>query len=729
MGKIIFFATMFIVAVVFANGQGTFPSKKMFENPDVAYLPQALYFWNNTLVDSTEIKKQMLGFKEKCAYGGFGILPFGDKFQPEYLSDEYFKVYGAALKQAKKLGLTMCLYDEYGFPSGGMGANNADGIGRFEQKFPGQTIKRLDKIEYDIYGTEISMKIPEGQLMAAVAMESSSLKRINLRKHINGGELQWTAPEGDWKLMFFMCVKDGDPIVDYLDPVAVSNFVKLTHQEYYERFSEYFGSVITGTFFDEPTMYRAKGRMWTGKFNEKFNEKYRFDPEIYYPALWYDIGSETAAARDYLFGFRSELYAKGFMKAVNYWSADHGLYATGHQDQEEILNPVSVSGDFMKCFKYQDIPGIDKIGGNRPAERFYKIVSSSAYNWDKTLVMSETYGAMGNISWGEIFSVAMDQYAKGINMLIPHAVWYDDENVTFKPELSFRNPLYADSLKVFNQFLARLNLILQREGRHVADIAMLYPIQNLQAGHCLDGPLGYYKGGVEIPNTDYVDLANLLTEVAGKDFTFIHPEVLDERCDISGGKLILNNKVNMEQFDLLIVPSCKVISVSNLEKIAKFHKKGGKVIFTTQLPARSSEFGKDSEIEQLMGSFVFEGAQTKSVKAKGKAVFIEQPNGQAILEALGSFDILYDVDYPTIQNLRYIHKVVEGKDVYYFANIGDTQVDAHVKLRGKHVLEKWDPHNGAVFSADVSLNGGKKGESTTLHLNLKPFDSVFYIEK
>jgi hypothetical protein len=48
--------------------------------------------------------------------------------------------------------------------------------------------------------------------------------------------------------------------------------------------------------------------------------------------------------------------------------------------------------------------------------------------------MSETYGAMpdfdkpGDLTWDDIWSIAMDQYSKGINMLIPHAVWYDNTN-------------------------------------------------------------------------------------------------------------------------------------------------------------------------------------------------------------------------------------------------------------------------------------------------------------
>ena len=113
---------------------------------------------------------------------------------------------------------------------------------------------------------------------------------------------------------------------------------------------------------------------------------------------------------------------------------------------------------------------------------------------------------MGNIPVEQLYSIAMDQYAKGINQLIPHAVWYNDSDVTFLPELSWRNPLYSDALPQFNKFLSRLNYLLRRPGRTVANIAMLYPIQTLQAGHYLDGPEGFYAGGFRIPDTDYIDV-------------------------------------------------------------------------------------------------------------------------------------------------------------------------------------------------------------------------------
>jgi hypothetical protein len=725
--RIILVVFLLLTNVELSPAQGF--SREQFSNPPIQFWPRPLWFWNNTTVQTEEVEKQMVAFRDSCGYGGFGILPFGKKFKPEYLSEEYFKVYGKALEKAKELGLTMCLYDEFGFPSGGAGAVNGDDIPRFALKYPTQTIKRLDKIEAEVNGPVFyNCKIPDGALMGIVAMETKTLQRIDLTAKVTEGELKWNVLPGNWKIMIFMCVKDGDPILDYLNPEAVRNFIEMTHEAYYEHFKEYFGTVISGTFFDEPTMYRANGRMWTEAYNLKFKGKYGFSPVLLYPALWYDIGNETQSARNYLFGFRTELYAEGFTKEVNDWSIAHGITATGHQDNEELKNPVGTSGDLMKCFKYLDIPGVDKIGGNRPAEDFYKIISSSAYNWDKPFVMSETYGAMGNLSWNEMISVAMDQYSKGINMLIPHAVWYDNKNVTFKPELSQRNPIYRDSLKIFNLFLSRLNVILQNKGRHVADIAVLYPISSLQGEHYFDGPLGFYKGGVDIPKTDYVDVAKWLTNYAGKDFTFLHPEVLDEKCQIANKKLHLQNAANWEDFQVLVIPSCKTISVSNLQKIKSFYDQGGKVIFTTQLPSMSVEKGKGDEILRIIKSIFVEGNQQSTNNKGGKAYFIASPDGAEIREALEQTGINYDVDYPLNENLRYLHKNTGERDIFYFANIGGSSINTAITLRGSYNPEIWDPHSGlTISSASTHFIAGNKNK-TIIQLELQPFHSCFLIQ-
>ena len=552
------------------------------------YRPIPLWFWNDSEVHKEELTEQLKQIK-RTGYGGVSILPFGKGFKPEYLSDAYFDVYKSCIKEAQRQGLKMHIYDEYGFPSGTAGDINGDGIGRFKKRYPQHTNKRLDKSEYPVTNKgNFRLEIAQENLMGIVAMDTVNLNRIDITPLVHGGILKWNVPGGAWKIMAFHCVDAENSIVDYLDPQAADLFIGMTHQAYYDRFSSYFGNVVEGTFFDEPTMYYANGRTWTPKFNERFEKRYGYSPVLFYPALWQDIGEQTTAARNMLHSFRSDLFASGYIKHVNQWSREHGVYATGHLDNEEILNAVGTSGDYMKAFKYLDAPGIDKIGGDRPTEEFYKLISSAAYNWDKHLVMSETYGDMGNISWNEMFGIAMEQYAKGINMLIPHAVWFNDKNVTFLPELSLRNPVYADSLKTFNDYLTRLNVMLRNEGTWAGDIAVLYPIHSMQGDHYFEGPLDYYKGGVELDYLDYTKVGATLYDSLGHDFMYMHPEVLDEKCHVEGANLALNNTRQKADFSVLVVPAMNSISQSNLKKARDFARGGGVVLFTSQLPHKSA---------------------------------------------------------------------------------------------------------------------------------------------
>ncbi|MCX6925848.1 MAG: glycosyl hydrolase, partial [Verrucomicrobia bacterium] len=377
------------------------------------------------------------------------------------------------------------------------------------------------------------------------------------------------------------------------------------NEAYYRKFPEHFGTTIDSAFYDEPTFHWVQGgRAWTSGFNEEFRRVNGYDPVIYYPALWYDIGPETAAARNALFGMRAALYSTGFPKVLNDWCRAHRIQLTGHVDQEEVVNPVGLCGDLMKSFRHQDIPGIDQIGGYGRASKAYKIVSSAANNYDRPLVLTECYGAMDRLPVDNLYKEAMDQFAKGINVMVPHAVWYEPETIIFQPDLSPDSAAYGPHLAAFNRYIGRLQLMLQG-GRHVADIAVLYPIATLQAGYYF-GPGTPYEGGVIPPEADYMDLGERLALDVRRDFTFLHPETLDERCSVQGPMLRLNNRTNAEEYKVFIIPGSRAIHWSSLRKIKAFYDQGGIVVATTRLPDCSAEFGHDADVrkvvEEMFGS-------------------------------------------------------------------------------------------------------------------------------
>ena len=724
----LFILLLIFIAANIAQAQESIYDTKIFRQPPMKYRPIPLWFWNNTTINSQELEYQLEKMITQDGYGGCAILPFGQNFQPSYLSETYFDMYRIATEKAKSFGAQMSVYDEYGFPSGSMGAINGSGVTTFKNNHPDHTVKRLDKTEYslkrgEIFDREIRLS---GKLMSLVAWNSQTKQIKNLRSyyHESLSRLSWTSPDEEgWRILVFECVIDGDPNVDYLSKEAVSYFVRDTHEEYYKHFAPYFGSTIVSTFFDEPTMYRAQGRMWTNDFNEEFKRRYGFSPEELYPALWYDIGEKTAWARNMLFGLHTTLYNEGFMKTIGDWATSHGILSTGHQDQEEIANPTSVAGDLMVVGKYMSMPGIDKIGGGRPTEDFYKVVSSSANCWDKDYVMSETYGAMGNISVDELYKIAIEQYTKGINHLIPHAVWYNDKDVTFLPELSWRNPIYNDVLPQFNQFLARLNYLLARPGRHVADVAMVYPIQTLYAGHYLDGAKGFYNGGVDVEGTDYPQISRILTDELGVDFTYLHPEVLDDRCKVAKGKLHMRNKVNSETFKVIILPGMSAISLSNLKLIEKAWKSGVGVIFTTQIPQHCSDKADGDAMVQKIVRGMLDGDNGHTA-----AHFVKNPSSESLGTILSQIMPDPDVEFAGgTHPFNYMHKVIGGHDVYYFGNIDTSISECTIRLGShsfKNTMSILDPHTGESYPAELI----KDGQNVKIRLSLNPSQSLFLVD-
>lgn len=700
--------------------------REEFVESPIRYHSRPLWFWNGPL--STEKTREILEGCKASGYYGVGILP-SSGMTPAFMTSQFLDHYQASVDIAAGLGMKCCLYDEYGFPSGSAG-------GELEAKYPEALSKRLDMLSIDVTGpAHVAYDVPEGVFMGAVVMRPDGGERRNITASVKDGKLTWDTPDGVWRIMVFTCVRDGArELVDYLDPEAVKRFIELTYQKYYEKFPEHFGKTIDAAFYDEPTFHWIRGgRAWTPAFNEKFKARYGFDPVIYYPALWFDIGPETAAARNALFGFRAELYATGFPKVVNEWCAEHKIRLTGHLDQEEIVNPVGLCGDLIKAFQYQDIPGIDQISCYGRASKVYKVVSSAANNYDRPLVMTECYGAM-DLAVPNLYKEAMDQFAKGINLMIPHAVWYDPVKIACPPELSDRTETYAQHLPEYNRYIGRLQRMLQG-GRHVADIAVLYPIATMQSDYYFgpgDAPGKAYLGGVIPPEADYMDVGERLSLEIRRDFTFVHPEVLAEKCRVDGAELRLENQTNAESYRVFIIPGVRTIAWSSLKKIKEFYDHGGKVIATTRLPDTSSEFGKDEEVRRTILEMF--GRQTsRPDRESGNAYFVAQPTASALKsvldEALDVYDVAVEGDVQVRGgNFSYIHKVQDGRDIYFFANSSDDNVDTIVRIRKKHALQAWDPHTGKIVPLECSV-GVEKGEPVTrARLKLGPVRSVFWVE-
>jgi hypothetical protein len=403
-------------------------------------------------------------------------------------------------------------------------------------------------------------------------------------------------------------------------------------------------------------------------------------------------------------------------------------------DQEEILSPVPISGDLMKIFEHQDIPGVDQIMSYGRASAAYKLISSAANNYDKPAVMCEVFGAMGeDMPVENLYREAIDQFAKGINFVVPHGTWYDGEkNVIFPPELSFRSKKFGPVLPDYNKYVKRTSALL-RGGRHISDIAVLYPIADLSAYHVL-GESDPYLGGNIAPHVNYMKIGEALSLEIRKDFTYIHPDILNAKCIADNGRLILDNAENRECYKVVILPAVEVIHAENLEKLRQFTETGGTVISVGLLPSKSAEYGQDNKVRKLTGDlFDYSDCCPFTLRMYGnggRCYYIPVFTPEILSSVLKDTGIIFDVECAPVTidggNFTYIHKESDGRDIYFFVNSSDIPVSAEVKLRGQKFLELWNPHDGDGNRVKAVYTVNKDGTTTVL-VELDPVKSVFFV--
>ena len=228
-------------------------------------------------------------------------------------------------------------------------------------------------------------------------------------------------------------------------------------------------------------------------------------------------------------------------------------------------------------------------------------------------------------------------------------------------------------------------------------------------------------------------ISQRLTNELGRDFQFLHPEVLQDACRVDKNGLTLANTKQYNTFRTLIVPSSKTISVANLAKILTFFEAGGQVIFTTQLPVKSTEPNADAQVVALMDKLLPEklrsSGEPHTNPAGGRVVFLAKPGADALRNALARPSETFDVEFPEgIVPMRYIHKERAGKDIYYFANLNGKAFDSAVALRGKKRYELWNPHTGEVTALQPEYAKKGKDRVSLVRLRVEPSQSVFLVE-
>lgn len=440
-------------------------------------------FWFlNDRLETTEIRRQI---QEMHAHGVKGFfLHSRQGLEQPYLSDAFFACLNDAVQEAKALGMTANLYDEYPYPSGVAGGEVLLG----NPQWWGTTL-RHDVADIDTDGGCLRRPLPIGKVLSCKAFprlndntldwehgrdlrsavgihlgdESyniGGLTPYNRKRYFASNPapmLETALPEGRWRLVATVQAvitghKYWDHFVDVMNPEAIRAFINLTHERYWQRLGPDFGHAIQAIFVDEvcaawsallpPRFQREKGYDILGRLEAIA------DPA--HPDHW-QVEADLARVKHLMF-------CESFDAPIRDWCRQHGIAYSGEKTSFRFSQ-----------LAYMDIPGCEPGHTKAGAAKVDTLKSLVRGNARATAAAAYFYGKPGalcecfhSLGWGgtlqDARNIAENLVLLGISYLVPHGFFYSTHALKkhdAPPTFFFQMPYW----RFFGQLSRRLERI------------------------------------------------------------------------------------------------------------------------------------------------------------------------------------------------------------------------------------------------------------------------------
>ena len=623
-------------------------NKKDFVRPGNEYKIAPFWFLNDRLKPA-EMRRQVREFAKKGTGGAFMHGRFG--LRTPYFSKDWWKCISAAVSEGKKLGFNLWVYDEMNWASGWA-------HGKIYEENPDLQEQHLDLVEKDVTGPLHFVEwVPPNSFPEFIYIckpDYSGLKEVT--KDVWDWQLVTDIPQGPHKVLFFVRRNSGltHPItrpahIDRLNIEATKAYIRLSHEEYRKRFSKDFGRTIPGVFTDEPGFYHnlwncnPLSLTWTKTLPAFFRKRCGYDLKDKLICLWKDTGDYKKARGDF-YDTVAEMFCANYFKPIGAWAKKNKLKFTGHLEWEEgFSNHIQFSGHLMKPLRLLDIPGLDKIDRNkrRLTEKF---ISSASHLSGKSRTLSETYACSSwDLTLEEMKAVCDWQYARGVDLLNPHAFYYSIRN-----ERKFEchpseghNNIFWPFFRTFADYAARLSYILTR-GRHRAPVALYYPIHTAWS--------------LRTPDLNKNEELNKLSDL----FDDVGHALMENQIDfdILDDGFIESAKINAgcleiagEKFSVVMLAGADIIPGATMRKLREFARKGGRVVvLRSSIAAVRDEWA------------------AKTIDDAVKMLKNEEAC-DAILEKEN-------------RDIKYLRRAGENWDLYFIINENEKPAELNIKLRG-----------------------------------------------
>ncbi|VGO12677.1 hypothetical protein PDESU_01230 [Pontiella desulfatans] len=519
------------------------------------------------------------------------------------------------------------------------------------------------------------------------------------------GKLAWTAPKGHYTIVRFGYTtrgKTNHPAARSGQGLECDKLSKAGADLHWNRFltnvladaGPLTGKSLKRVLIDS---YEVGLQNWTHDFAQQFKARRGYDMTPWMPCMTGRVVGSLELSERFLWDLRRTIMD---LMTENYFGRFAELC---HQKGLTLsIEPYGNGGfDHFQAAAVADVP-IGEFWTKRHIERLdmsMKLTASAAHMGDKRYVGAEAYTAMPEAADWKSHPYSMKAegdlaYAEGINRYIFHTFAHQpfaDDIVPgmtmgrFGMQMNRNNTWFMEARPWFDR-LARCQYLLQ-EGQFVADLLYIHGegVQRNEVRKSLSPvpPDGY----------DY--------DVGGFD------ALMDLR--VEDGRLVLPSGMSYRVLVLTRMPTARP---ELMTKLAELVRQGAIVVGEKPVGSPSLENYPDcdKQVETIAASLWDSGR-------------VEKPeNLPAVLKQI---DLVPDFEVSGEANLAYIHRRIDGKDVYFVSNQDalPSSVRCRFRVAGR-TPELWHPDTGRIEAAPVWKSNGA---TTEVALELDPAGSVFVV--
>lgn len=730
-----------------------------WEHPARTYRPHTRWWWPGNALTKADITFQL----EQMAGQGMGGVEIMTAFQmyekgnAEYLSPAHLELMKFAIAEARRLDMEVAITFGPGWSFGGpwvkpeeqskalcIGMVDLTGGISFNELLPAAKAKGESGMEND----GMVVAVVAARIVDKDQLDGNSLTVLSGKIKPGTNSLEWQVPPGKWRLMAFWLKRTGQQnqaysgpkpsmVIDHFSQSAMQNYCNYLGGILTQAIGSEFGRTVDSFFCDSfEIMPLPNSLLWSNELLAFFKKDIGYDFTQYLPAIWFNIGPQTARVRYDLGRFLNDQGLKTMFKIFDDYCAANNVQARiqpHYRFTEELVQGAgAIARPETEVTTTRFEPTADPHKATASGARFYgrEIVSAEAY----TFIHPDRY----RTSLQEM-KIATDAFLRdGVTQFYNHGYFASPElhvapsrDMPWASRISHWNTWWK-YYHCLTDYVSRSAYLL-RQGKLVADVLIYSPQATIWSEKALYG--------TERRIMPYGDLAKTLV-ANGYDFDIVNDDLLQHQAKFQNGKVTINGY----SYRILLLPAAKVLPIETARAIRNFANSGGTVIALGELPSAAAGLNNaetnDLELRKII-SGIFEG--------KSKAVFLPEykivtppfvptqqvpfkpttPLNKQQHDLLASLEKVTPPDFALAgrvqsDGLTFIHKQINDLDIYFVTNLQPNRIvtDVSFRVTGK-TPQRWDALSGKTGQTIPGFRTDVNG--TILPLEMEPWESVFFL--